>query len=274
MTAKSNKSKTRKSNKSVKASPPRTQSFTLSRPLTTTSTRSRCNPHIYLTSTDVLFQVSFNNPDNILFPNATKNSIFDCGYKALAALGLRNLQRSLMESNLVNRRGTAGINSMDMENYIRYIFYLQHPVQFIVHDLPIVGDYERIQNRFTTNLQLNHATIFLIHIVNKTDITDSFYHYLIAYNVRNTIYYYNPQTNLTSNLTEMYLSTNLRDLLNHIYPLYKLGDDYGYFNISDHGVPKPVIKNRLKTFLEFTGGNKTSKQHNKRYSIKTIRYKN
>ena len=160
-----------------------------------------------------------------------------------------------------------------MEDYIRYIFALQNPVESIFHDLPLVGDYERIQNRFTSYLQSNHATIFVIQVVNKTDITDSFYHYIIAYNVRNTIYYYNPQTNITTNPTEMYLSTDLRELLNHIYPLYKLGDAYGYFNISDHGVPKPVIKNRLKTFLEFSGGNKTSKRRNKRYHIKTRRYK-
>jgi hypothetical protein len=213
----------------------------------------------------VLFQVSFNDPDNILFPNATKNSILDCGYKALAALGLRNLQRSLMESNLVNRRGQFGIDSRDLQNYIKYIFDLTdaNPVGFNLDDLyggpllttaPIIGDDAIIQNKFTADLLPNYATIFVVKLEDNRDMSHFFYHYLIAYKVRNTIYYYNPQTNITRNPTEMYLSTNLRELLKKVYPLYHLEDDYGYFYITQHGVPKPVIKNRLKRILAFSGG--------------------
>jgi len=279
MTKKSNKSKKSKksNNNSLKAladrlssslslSPRTSHTLILRRPLTgTPTTRSRCNPHIYLSSHDVLFQVSFNDPDNIVFPNATKYSILDCGYKALSALGLRNLQRSLMESNLVNRKGTSGIDTRDMEAYITFIFDLKgtKPVTSVFHDLyggpllltePVKGDDTVINNHFTLELQPNYATVFLVKLENNTNISEFFYHYLVAYNVNGVIYYYNPQTNLPRNPPDMYLSTSVGQLFRTVAPEYHLEDEFIYFNISEHGVPRPVIKSRLKAPLQFFGG--------------------
>jgi spore germination protein GerM len=38
---------------------------------------------------------------------------------------------------------------------------------------------------------------------------------MVAFNLRNTIYYYNPQTNLENYPPERYISTNLEELINN-----------------------------------------------------------
>lgn len=222
-------------------------------------------PHIYLTDEPpTLFQVSFNTPDDILSPNVTKNSTYDCGYKTLAALGLRNKQRMLMESNLVNKRGRLGIDIYDMCEYIQYIYDLVNPLtpEVIYTNVTDIDsmintkskkDDAVIQTKFKSDLEPNYATIFFVQLENNTDSDDEFGHYVIAYNLDNIIYYYNPQTHLTSNPPELYLSTNLSALLKNIFPLYHL-EEFWYFDIYDMGVPTPVIKRRLTSHLTFRGG--------------------
>jgi len=206
-------------------------------------------PRIFLTNNDVLFQVSFNDPDEIVYTNKTKNSMLDCGYKGLAALGLRNKQRALMESSLVNRRGTEGIEFEAIKEYIRDIYDLGID-RVVINRSP--ANPADVVSYMRSNLKPKHATLYVIGLRNRLDLTDYFFHYMVAFNLRNTIYYYNPQTNLENYPAERYISTNLEELVNNIYPEYYVFR-FLYYNITEHGVPKPLNVSKLTTYLEFYG---------------------
>jgi len=206
-------------------------------------------PHIFLTNSDVLFQVSFNSPNDIVYTNKTKNSKLDCGYKGLAALGLRNKQRSLMESNLVNKRGKEGIIPSDIAKYISNIYGLGIDKVELRY---CNSNAHHIETVMRSKLRLNHATLFLIELENIKNKSITFLHYMIAYNDQNTIYYYNPQTNLINAPSYNYISPDLQDLVTDIYPSYKISM-FLYYDILEHGIPKPVNISKLNDFLLFVG---------------------
>lgn len=233
-------------------------------PSRTTSTHNICTvPHIYLNAkTDTMFQVSLNNPKHILFKNKTKNSFLDCGYKALAAIGLRNKYMALINSSMVNKRGISGINSGYMSDYLAYIYDLpDNSVEFEVHEEGYLTttkfDLTNEIHRYFKRLQNNHATIFLVGLETDTMTDDAieydkFGHYMVAYRDGGTVYYYNPQTNKPNRLTNQYMSTDLYQLLLTLYPGYRL-TEWGIFMVYARGTPKPVINKRLKSYLQFAG---------------------
>jgi hypothetical protein len=210
-----------------------------------------------------MFQVSITNPDNLLFRNTAHQSTLDCGYKALAALGLRDKYMTSINSAMVNSRGHTGILFGDMAAYIEHIYNL--PVD-------AVDFYMGIQSGITSSRMLvsnltlalrnklheSHATILVVFISTKPKVTgphNSFGHYIVAYKHKGNIYYYNPQSNTPGSSINRSLSTDIVSLINNLYPKKEI-TDWAYFVVQEHGPPKPVIKNRLKSFLKFVGGGK------------------
>jgi hypothetical protein len=219
-------------------------------------------PYLYLDPIDdSIFQVSFTDIDNILFKNTTKKSKLDCGYKALEALGLRNKYINAINSRMVNSRGTIGILFEDMSAYIEYIYDLpEDTVEYkmrISQYMPI-NQSTIIYNltNFVMDLEESHATIIVVYMCTKPTLPGphkKLGHYMVAYKYQGIVYYYNPQTNTPSSLISRSISNNLILLLDDLYPNMII-ENWGGFMIRTQGHPKPLIKNRLKSFLKFVGG--------------------
>lgn len=207
-------------------------------------------PYLYLDPiNESIFQVSFTDMDDIVFKNTTKNSSLDCGYKALVALGLRNKYINEINSRMVNSRGTIGILLGDFAAYIEHIYDI--PTNSIDYIKGVSLNPSTIMHtltNFVNHLEESHATILVVDM-------DTFSHFIVACKYQGIVYYYNPQTNTPGKSIDKSMSTDLIHLLKEIYPTRNL-KNWGGFVILTQGHPKPVIKNRLKSFLKFVGGGK------------------
>lgn len=229
------------------------------------NTRSPCPvPYLYLDPVnDSMFQVSITNPDNLLFRNTAHQSTLDCGYKALSALGLRDKYMTSINSAMVNSRGHTGILFGDMAAYIEHIYNLPvDAVDFYMGIQTGITSSRMLVSSLTqalrTQLQESHATLLVVFISTKPKVAgphNSFGHYIVAYKHNGTLYYYNPQSNTPGSSINRSLSTDIVSLINNLYPKKEI-TDWANFVIKEHGTPKPVIKNRLKSFLKFVGGRK------------------
>jgi hypothetical protein len=191
-----------------------------------------------------LFQVNFSNEEQFknylnLSETETQN---DCFFQSVYSLGLRDLDLAKKNSENIELHGVEGVDTRDVENYIKESFGLKKSVAsgFVNANVEKWTEERLIEQLgvWLEDLKDNCGTLLFLTL------SDGGGHFIVAYKYNNTIYYFDPQGTRQQD-NEVIISTNIKDIL-----LSEL-IQFLCFYIEDLTEKIPLIKNDCH--VEFYG---------------------
>ena len=200
---------------------------------------------IHNNDTSVLFQVNYNDVSQFFnYENLHNNPKIDCFFQTIFSLGLRDLKISKKNSNQINKNGTVGVDSNEVKLFIKNAFNLtdEERVTFYLYKMSNSVKHKKrssefisrkICNKFYDKLKDGYATIIYVQRLHNNDTISG--HFMIMYKYKNQIYFFDPQKKNKKNVTGIFTSTNIQDVL------IDRSGDIGYFTIDNLKNPKPLF---------------------------------
>ena len=170
------------------------------------------NKDIFL-NTRTLFQVSIHKDQLDNYTQITPETRIECFIQTLFALGLRNLREAKKDVDLLKTM-TKGTPWHEADKYFQTIFGLKDGqighfgYRQTFHDNEDFSTH--VSRLLQHELDNNYATILPIAIRSPTH---TWFHFVIAYKYEDVLYFFDPQTKITS--------TNAADL--SLYTIFKFG---------------------------------------------------
>ena len=156
-----------------------------------------------------LFQVNFSNEEQFRnYLNLSENeTVNDCFFQSVYSLGLRDLNLAKLNSENIELNGIEGVDTKDVEKYIKESFGLTGSVQTWCKNGKSVQWTEEMVIKalemWLQDLQDNCATLLFLQFNDGG-------HFIVAYKYKNTIYYFDPQSVGRQDTT---ISTKIKDVL-------------------------------------------------------------
>ena len=156
-----------------------------------------------------LFQVNFSNEEQFRnYLNLSENeTVNDCFFQSVYSIGLRDLNLAKLNSENIELNGIEGVDTKDVEKYIKESFGLTGSVQTWCKNGKSVQWTEEMVIKalemWLQDLQDNCATLLFLQFNDGG-------HFIVAYKYKNTIYYFDPQSVGRQDTT---ISTKIKDVL-------------------------------------------------------------
>jgi hypothetical protein len=204
---------------------------------------------------NVLFQVNYNDVNQFVnYENLHNNPKIDCLLQSIFSLGLQDIKVSKKQSSQVNKYGKNGVQSDEVELFIKDAFDLKDDelvkfkvnkmrdnVKHVNRTLQVINN--KIHRIFYNHLKNGYATVLYVErIYNDGRISG---HYIVMYKYDNQLYFFDPQKKSNKNVNGVFTSTNIHEVLGS-----KSGN-IGYFMIDNLKSPKPLMNTTCP--IKYTG---------------------
>lgn len=156
-----------------------------------------------------LFQVNFSNEEQFInYLNLSENeTVNDCFFQSVYSIGLRDLNLAKLNSENIELNGIEGVDTKDVENYIKETFDLKGSVQGWFRNFEKSNWSQdvtiEVLEEWLQDLNDNCATLLFLQLNDGG-------HFIIAYKYKNIIYYFDPQN---AGRQGRSISTNIKDIL-------------------------------------------------------------